>query len=204
MFQSSRTASGSARLQASSACSPSSLVGAGAKLDETGEHDRCFHGTESRDLAQIAGAGERNALPTLFFALNESLGALLTRGAEEAERRGEILGGEATLFGEARGRQVIGVAIGGNLGDLDQPLLDAALEVGVGEAERDAEIAGDRALGERAVFLNRIEEPERDRGLGVQGPAVGALVFKSGQCVGGGIAVGHAPSPRSWRELGGL
>ena len=46
--------------------------------------------------------------------------------------------------------------------DLDQALLDAALEVGIDEAKRDPEFGRQPALRLRAVLLHGIEQTEHD------------------------------------------
>ena len=76
-------------------------------------------------------------------------------------------------------RQIIGIAPRRRLADLQQALFDAALEVGVDQAERDAEIGGELALRLGAVALDRLEEPEHDPGV------VGFLVARR---------LGHRPT----------
>ena len=96
--------------------------------------------------------------------------------AEEAKGRGKVFRRQPGLFGKPLGGEVIGVAVGRDLADLDPALFDAAFEIGVGEAERDAQLVRGGALGDAAVFMNRIEQAQGDLGLAVRGSLrVGAI-----------------------------
>jgi hypothetical protein len=53
-------------------------------------------------------------------------------------------------------RQIVGIAARRSLTDFEEPLLDAALEIGVHQPERDAEIGGKLALRLRAVAFDRL------------------------------------------------
>ena len=66
------------------------------------------------------------------------------------------------FLGKALRRQVIGIAPGRGIMDLDEALLDAAFEVGVDEAERDAEFRGNSALRTRTVRLHRTQQAENN------------------------------------------
>ena len=81
---------------------------------------------------------------------------------EEIKRNGEKIGRDPALFGKPFRRQVIGIAVGRRLADLDIALLDAALQIGVRQPQRDAELARQRALRDRAVLLHRVQQPEGD------------------------------------------
>src|SRR5262249_3787022 len=84
---------------------------------------------------------------------------------EERERIGQIFDREPGLLGEPVRRQVIGVAPRRRLRDLDQPLGDAALEVGVDETERDSDLGGEPALRLSLAALDRLEQLQHDPGL---------------------------------------
>ena len=62
-------------------------------------------------------------------------------------------------------RQIIGITPRRGLADFEKALFDAALEVCVDEAERDAEIGRELALRLRTVAFHRFEEPEHDSGI---------------------------------------
>ena len=66
----------------------------------------------------------------------------------------EIARSQARFLGKTLGRQVVRIAARRRIVNLDQTLFDAALEVGVNEAKRDAKLGGDTALGALAVILN--------------------------------------------------
>jgi hypothetical protein len=59
-------------------------------------------------------------------------------------------------------RQVIDIAAGRGVADLDEPLLHTALEVGVDEAERYAKLGPEPPLRLAAIAFDRAEEPEHD------------------------------------------
>src|SRR5262249_16952580 len=91
--------------------------------------------------------------------------AILARSAEERKRTGEIFDGEARFLGETVRRQIIGVAPRRDLPDLKQALFDAAFEVGVDEAERDAEVGGKLTLRLSTMSLHGFQGAEHDPGI---------------------------------------
>src|SRR5439155_12206862 len=103
---------------------------------------------------------------------------------------------------EAMRREVIGVAPRRRPRDLDQPLVDAALEIGIHQAERDAEFRGEPALRLPPAPLDRLEQAQHDSiflGFGRLGYARG---HSPPPCAKGSYRV-HAMnvnSNRSWRE----
>ena len=57
----------------------------------------------------------------------------------EVKRIVKILCGEATLLGKAFRRQVVSIAIGGYLADLDQALFGATFEIAIDQPQGNAE-----------------------------------------------------------------
>ena len=74
--------------------------------------------------------------------------------------------GKARLLGKPLGREIIGVATGGRLTDLDVTLAHAALHVAVSKSERDAEITRNAALSNRRVLLYHPKYSENDLVVG--------------------------------------
>ena len=128
-----------------------------------------FHGSDldpqGRDLGKLAVAGERDAPPPLALAVIDKLGALHPRAPEEGEGRGEIFGDQTALLGEARRRDVVGITPRRRLADLDPALLDAALEIGVGEADSDAQAARNRTLRDSLLALDHAQKVQRELAL---------------------------------------
>lgn len=138
-----------------------------AGRDKAGQLQIMFARAQDRDLAQIARAAQRDAVPAARATALHQLAAFQPRAAEEVERRRQILGGQTRLFGETLRCQVIGIAVGRYLLDLNQALLHATLQVGVGQAQRNAQLARDRTLGHGAVFIHGLKKAEGDLGLAV-------------------------------------
>ena len=69
------------------------------------------------------------------------------------------------FFGEGLRRQVIGVATRGNVGNLDIALLDAALQVGIDQTKRDAELGSQPPLRLSAIPLDQFQKPQHDLGF---------------------------------------
>ena len=132
------------------------------RIDDADHLDLALAGAQDGDFRQIAGAAERHPGPAARGAFLEQLGAIRTGAAKEIERDGEIFGSEPALLGKTLRRQVIGIAIERHLPDLDETLADTAAQIAVGEPERDAEIAGELALGDRAVTLDRGQKTQHD------------------------------------------
>src|SRR4030067_1923459 len=75
----------------------------------------------------------------------------------------EILGSEPALFGKAGGREVIEIAVGRSLADLNNACTDTAFEIGIGQAQGDAEMAGEMALAHVLLSVYDVENLERQR-----------------------------------------
>src|SRR3546814_9447295 len=86
---------------------------------------------DQRDLRHVAAPDQDQRFPAPVRRHPQRLLAGGPRLAEEVEGIEQVAGSEARLLGKALGRQVIGVTPLRNLLDLDQPLVDAALEIGV-------------------------------------------------------------------------
>jgi len=124
--------------------------------------DAAFERADARDLGQIGRARDGDALESATAGKGEDLRAFGAGLPEERKRETEILDGQPGLFGEAVRRQIIGVAPRRRLADLDEPLLDAALEVGVDEPEGDTEFGSQTPLRLAAVALDRLEQTQHD------------------------------------------
>jgi len=70
----------------------------------------------------------------------------MLRLPEKSERVGKILDRKPRLFGEALGREIISVSPRRRATDFDEAFLDSALEVGVDQTKRDAELRGEQPL----------------------------------------------------------
>ncbi len=122
-----------------------------------------------RSMAQSAAISARSVWPTsntLFmprfgccFEQVQTIGLGLTK---KSEGIGKIVDGQPRLFGKTLRREIVGIAPRRRTADLDQPLLDAALKVGVDQTERDAEFGGKQPLRLRAILLHRVEQSEHD------------------------------------------
>ncbi len=110
----------------------------------------CSRATSEGDVGKITS---RRPAPCACWpsdAAAANIVAALGAGlAEERQRMRQVRRGQPRLFGKALGREVISAAPRRNLADLDQPLEDAAFEVGVGQPQCDVELAGHRPLGDR-------------------------------------------------------
>ena len=95
----------------------------------------------------------------------QSLGALAARATEKAEGVRKILRCQAAFFGEALRREVVSIAVGGGLADLDQAFLGAALEIGIRQSQRDAELLRDLPLCDAFVLVHGVQNPEGDLGF---------------------------------------
>ena len=84
---------------------------------------------------------------------------------EEPEGIGQIFDGEPRLLGEALRGEIVDVAAGRRLVGLEQAFLDATLEVGVDEPERDPELGCEPALRLAAVAFDGIEQAQHDPGV---------------------------------------
>ena len=137
----------------------------GSAIDHSGDLDAVFRRTDHRDLGEVGNAGKRDPRKAAFRAGLQGEIAVGLRPAEEAERRRKVFGGETGLLRKSLRRQIVDIAAGRGLADLDEPLLHAALEVGVDEPERDAKLGPETPLRLAAVALDRAEQAEHDAGI---------------------------------------
>jgi len=63
------------------------------------------------------------------------------------------------------GREIIGIAPCRRFADLDQTFVNTALEIGIDQAERDAEFGGKPTLRLRAAPLHRLKQAQHDPGF---------------------------------------
>ena len=130
------------------------------------DNRRDFHagveGADHRDLREIGNAGKRHPRKPALGRGGEDDAALGLRPAEEAEGYRQVFDGQTGFLGEAMRGQIIHVASGGGVRDLDEPLLDASPEVGVDQPERDTKLGSQSPLRLPAIALDRVEEAEHD------------------------------------------
>ena len=84
---------------------------------------------------------------------------------EEPEGIGQVFDGKPRLLGKALRGEIVDVAPRRRLVGLEQAFLDAALEVGVDEPERDPEFGREPALRLAAVPFDGIEQAQHDPGV---------------------------------------
>ena len=70
--------------------------------------------------------------------MTEQFGAFGARTAEQVEGLRQEFRRQPAFFDETLGREVIGISIGRRLADFNQAFFNAALQIRVGQAERDA------------------------------------------------------------------
>src|SRR5689334_7992224 len=92
------------------------------------------------------------------LCLLEHARTITFRQTEKRKGMRQILDREPGLLGETLRCQIIGVAPRGRIMDLDQPLLDATLEVGVDKAKRYSKFRGDPALRTHAIRLDGTQQ----------------------------------------------
>src|SRR5262245_22439911 len=109
-----------------------------ALLHNADNFDATLRRAQRSDLSQIALADEQDFLHALSRRRLEQLGTVGLRLTEEAERIGQIVDGQPRLFRKALRREVVGISARRRSAYLDQAFFDAALQVGVDKAERDA------------------------------------------------------------------
>ena len=117
---------------------------------------------KARDVGEVAGAEQDDAALPAGGGGGKQLAELHAGLMEEREGMAQIGRGQPRFLGKALRRQVVGVAPGGGLTHLDQPLAHTPLEVRVGEAKGDAELAGDGALGDVRVAVDDVEHAQHD------------------------------------------
>ena len=69
------------------------------------------------------------------------------------------------LLGKPLRRQIVGIASGRRLADLDQTFFDAAFEIGIDKTESDAEFSSQEPLRLRAVLFDSIQQAQQDPGI---------------------------------------
>ena len=126
-------------------------------------------------------------LPT-FCGERQQLTALLPRGPKKRKGMCKIACGQPRFFRKSLGSEIVGISPRGNLSDLDQSLADTSLQVGIGQPQRDAKLARNRALRHRRVSLDRVEHPEHNCIFGQA-----AVWFGAGHRHGAGL-------PGGWRQ----
>src|SRR5262245_19840220 len=108
--------------------------------------DALLKRAERSDFRQISLTGEQHLIDATEGRHLEKLRALGLGLTEKPERIRKILDREPRLLGKSLRRQVVRVTPRRCAANLDEPLLDATFEVGIDEAERDAEFGGEQSL----------------------------------------------------------
>src|SRR5262249_25483239 len=90
---------------------------------------------------------------------------ILAGATEEGEGAGEIFDGQSRLLGETVRGQIIRVTTRRGLADFDEAFLDAALQIGIDQPKRDAEIGCKLTLRLRAIAFDRFQKAEHDTGV---------------------------------------
>ena len=152
---------------------PGAAAAGPLRVDNANRLDACFAGAEDRNLGEVAGAIKCDVAPAAGGAAFEQIGAIPSRPPEKVEGNREVFRRQPALFAKALRRQVLGVAIERDLAHFDQALAHTAAQIGVGETQGDAEIAGELALGDAAVALDRGQQTEHDLGIGCVAPRLG-------------------------------
>src|SRR5260221_6073432 len=86
---------------------------------------------------------------------------------EQAQRVVHELVGEPRLLGDAARRDQVHDPVRLHVHALDAALADQALQIDVGQAERDAQFGGEAALSDARVLLDGIEQPQIAAGFDV-------------------------------------
>src|SRR5262249_39120715 len=120
--------------------------GISISVDQTSYGDALLHRTQCGDLGKIGLSEKKNLIDTAVACETEQLGTVSLGLPEEAERIGQVFDGQARFLSEALRRQIVRVATGRGLSDLNEPLLHASLEVGIDQAQGDAELGGEVTL----------------------------------------------------------
>ena len=144
--------------------------GVGARGRDAGDLDEVVARDQTSDFREVAAADQGEPALSARRQHLEQLVALHPRLAKEGEQIHQIGRGQPRLFGHAARRQIIGVAPGRHLPDLDETLAEASIEIGVDQPERDAELARDRALRHGRIALDRIQHAEHDGVVGRLAP----------------------------------
>ena len=111
------------------------------------------------DLGKLGDTAKENAADVLFLALLVDLSQRVAGAPVEIKRGAQVAGREAAFFGEPLGRQVIEIAVGRNLVDLDESLhvifiINQKITRVIGEMERvGVRGHGIRGKGFRGYFL---------------------------------------------------
>ena len=120
-----------------------------SRIDDRNYSCAHLHCTKDRDFGEIGFSGKHQPRETARRRLLEDVRAIALCLAKERKGVGERLNGQPGLLGKTLRRQVIGVAPRRRILDLDEALLDAALQVRVNKTERDAEFGRNSPLRTR-------------------------------------------------------
>src|SRR6185437_14118883 len=131
------------------------------RIDHGHNRNAGLDSAQDGNFGKIRFAGEYELVEALRLCVLEYASTIALRHTKEREGVGQILDGETRLLGKSLRRQVIGVAPRWRALHLDQPLLDAPLEIGIDKTKRDPEIGSNTALRLRTI-IQRVEQTEND------------------------------------------
>ncbi len=132
------------------------------RIDDADNFYAAIAGAECGDLGKLPGAVEGNPSPSVRRALPQDFRGILARTTKELERYRQILSGQPALFGKSLRRQIVSIAVQRDLAHLDQALAHAVAQIGIGKAESDPQVTRQLALGQRAIALDRRQQPAYD------------------------------------------
>ena len=124
-----------------------------------------LHRAQHGNFCKFAHTRQRNSTPAPFRAVRQQIIEFVACLAVELQRIREIPRCKAAFLGQALGRDVVGIAIGGRLRNLDPPFANTAFEIRVCQSQRDPEVAGKGSLRDSAIGVNRVEQAEGYLGL---------------------------------------
>src|SRR5215831_3178468 len=110
-----------------------------AGINDRRDSKAAIQRTNRRDLRQVGGTDERDPRIAALARRLKGGHAVGLGPPEQGERIRHEFEGEPRLLGKTARRQVVDIAAGWSLTNLDQPFLNATPEVGVGKPKRDAE-----------------------------------------------------------------
>ena len=120
------------------------LLGKG--IDDGKNRDAGVDGRQDSDFRKIRFSGQHKSSKVSLFRQGKCLRTIGLRLPKEGKGSGKIFDGKPRLLGEPFWRQIVGIAARRSFTDLDESFLDATLEIGVNETQRDAKFLSNATL----------------------------------------------------------